>query len=190
MLWYQSLQRSKSVCPERVQGAWLLWPLQRLSGLFPQGHPLLHDLLPLLCSLQAGPGRWERIQLSRFTAACCCSFWLPCCISGHSCRRDKDQAAGNRIWWDEDGQLFVELLVKVEPVRMWNILVTIQVVARAGQTTYSGTLDAARKIYAEEGFRAFWKGSIARMCRSSPQFGVTLVTYEILQRSVQLWVLF
>ena len=63
-------------------------------------------------------------------------------------------------------------------------------VARAGQTTYSGTLDAARKIYAEEGFRAFWKGSIARMCRSSPQFGVTLVTYEILQRSVQLWVLF
>ena len=63
-------------------------------------------------------------------------------------------------------------------------------VARAGQTTYSGTLDAARKIYAEEGFRAFWKGSIARMCRSSPQFGVTLVTYEVLQRSAQLGVLF
>jgi len=58
----------------------------------------------------------------------------------------------------------------------------LQVVARAGQTTYSGTLDAARKIYAEEGFRAFWKGAVARMCRSSPQFGVTLVTYEILQR--------
>merc|ERR1719369_185055 len=58
----------------------------------------------------------------------------------------------------------------------------LQVVARAGQTTYSGTLDAARKIYAEEGFRAFWKGAIARMCRSSPQFGVTLVTYELLQR--------
>merc|ERR1719435_516993 len=58
----------------------------------------------------------------------------------------------------------------------------LQVVARAGQTTYSGTLDATRKIYAEEGFKAFWKGSIARMCRSSPQFGVTLVTYELLQR--------
>merc|ERR1719285_812191 len=58
----------------------------------------------------------------------------------------------------------------------------LQVVARAGQTTYNGTLDAARKIYAEEGFRAFWKGAIARMCRSSPQFGVTLVTYEVLQR--------
>ncbi|XP_063532931.1 calcium-binding mitochondrial carrier protein Aralar1 isoform X2 [Cydia strobilella] len=58
----------------------------------------------------------------------------------------------------------------------------LQVVARTGQTTYTGVLDAARKIYAEEGFRTFWKGSIARVFRSSPQFGVTLVTYEILQR--------
>jgi solute carrier family 25 aspartate/glutamate transporter 12/13 len=58
----------------------------------------------------------------------------------------------------------------------------LQVVARAGQTSYTGVLDATRKIYAEEGFKAFWKGSIARMCRSSPQFGVTLVTYELLQR--------
>jgi len=58
----------------------------------------------------------------------------------------------------------------------------LQVKARAGQTTYSGLMDATRKIYAEEGFSAFWKGAIARMCRSSPQFGVTLVTYELLQR--------
>ena len=59
----------------------------------------------------------------------------------------------------------------------------LQVVAREGQTTYTGLMDATRKIYAEEGFRAFWKGAIARMCRSSPQFGVTLVTYELLQRT-------
>ena len=58
----------------------------------------------------------------------------------------------------------------------------LQVVARQGQTTYGGVMDATRKIYAEEGFAAFWKGAIARMCRSSPQFGVTLVTYELLQR--------
>ncbi|KAH9643319.1 hypothetical protein HF086_012989 [Spodoptera exigua] len=58
----------------------------------------------------------------------------------------------------------------------------LQVVARSGQTTYSGVIDAARKIYAEEGARAFWKGAVARVFRSSPQFGVTLVTYEILQR--------
>ncbi|CAH0729175.1 unnamed protein product, partial [Brenthis ino] len=58
----------------------------------------------------------------------------------------------------------------------------LQVVARSGQTTYNGVIDATRKIYAEEGARAFWKGAIARVFRSSPQFAVTLVTYEILQR--------
>ncbi|XP_026321987.1 calcium-binding mitochondrial carrier protein Aralar1 isoform X2 [Hyposmocoma kahamanoa] len=58
----------------------------------------------------------------------------------------------------------------------------LQVVARTGQTTYNGVIDATRKIYAEEGARAFWKGATARVFRSSPQFGVTLVTYEILQR--------
>jgi solute carrier family 25 (mitochondrial aspartate/glutamate transporter), member 12/13 len=35
---------------------------------------------------------------------------------------------------------------------------------------------------AEEGPKAFWKGAGARVLRSSPQFGVTLLTYEILQR--------
>ncbi|XP_050504579.1 calcium-binding mitochondrial carrier protein Aralar1 isoform X3 [Diabrotica virgifera virgifera] len=58
----------------------------------------------------------------------------------------------------------------------------LQVVARSGQTTYNGLLDAARKIYKEEGFSALWKGTTARVMRSSPQFGVTLVTYELLQR--------
>ncbi|XP_055381615.1 calcium-binding mitochondrial carrier protein Aralar1 isoform X2 [Condylostylus longicornis] len=58
----------------------------------------------------------------------------------------------------------------------------LQVVARTGQTTYTGVLDATKKILVEEGFRAFWKGTVARVFRSSPQFGVTLVTYEILQR--------
>ncbi|XP_047456250.1 calcium-binding mitochondrial carrier protein Aralar1-like isoform X2 [Mugil cephalus] len=58
----------------------------------------------------------------------------------------------------------------------------LQVAARAGQTTYSGVIDCFRKILHEEGFRAFWKGAGARVFRSSPQFGVTLVTYELLQR--------
>lgn len=34
----------------------------------------------------------------------------------------------------------------------------------------------------EEGPKAFWKGTAARVCRSSPQFAVTLLTYELLQR--------
>nr|XP_046261203.1 calcium-binding mitochondrial carrier protein Aralar1-like isoform X2 [Scatophagus argus] len=58
----------------------------------------------------------------------------------------------------------------------------LQVAARAGQTTYNGVIDCFRKILKEEGFKAFWKGAGARVFRSSPQFGVTLVTYELLQR--------
>ncbi|KAJ8334204.1 hypothetical protein SKAU_G00398430 [Synaphobranchus kaupii] len=58
----------------------------------------------------------------------------------------------------------------------------LQVAARAGQTTYNGLLDCFWKILKEEGPRAFWKGAGARVFRSSPQFGVTLVTYELLQQ--------
>lgn len=58
----------------------------------------------------------------------------------------------------------------------------LQVAARQGQTTYNGVMDAAAKIMREEGPRAFWKGTMARVFRSSPQFGVTLVSYELLQR--------
>ncbi|XP_071478145.1 electrogenic aspartate/glutamate antiporter SLC25A12, mitochondrial-like [Diadema antillarum] len=60
----------------------------------------------------------------------------------------------------------------------------LQVVARTGQATYTGVFDCARKIYKQEGFRAFWKGGPARIFRSSPQFGVTLLTYELLQRAI------
>ncbi|KAL8183463.1 UNVERIFIED_CONTAM: hypothetical protein K2H54_041856 [Gekko kuhli] len=58
----------------------------------------------------------------------------------------------------------------------------LQVAARAGQTTYSGVIDCFGKILREEGPTAFWKGAGARVFRSSPQFGVTLLTYELLQR--------
>ncbi|KAF9917663.1 mitochondrial aspartate-glutamate transporter agc1 [Lobosporangium transversale] len=59
----------------------------------------------------------------------------------------------------------------------------LQVEAKKGQSTYNGITDAARKIYREEGFRAFFKGGPARIFRSSPQFGTTLMVYEILQRA-------
>ena len=58
----------------------------------------------------------------------------------------------------------------------------LQVAARKGQTTYAGVIDAAKKIWREEGGSAFWKGGPARIFRSAPQFGFTLFTYEILQR--------
>uniref|UniRef100_A0A0N5AJJ0 Mitochondrial carrier protein n=1 Tax=Syphacia muris TaxID=451379 RepID=A0A0N5AJJ0_9BILA len=60
----------------------------------------------------------------------------------------------------------------------------LQVAARAGQTTYSSLLDCAKKIMREEGFSAFWKGSAARIFRSSPQFAFTLLTYELLQKAL------
>jgi len=56
----------------------------------------------------------------------------------------------------------------------------LQVEARQGQQTYTGIMDCARKVYSQEGFSAFWKGTGARVCRSSPQFGVTLLTYDAL----------
>lgn len=39
----------------------------------------------------------------------------------------------------------------------------------------------ASRIYQEEGFRAFWKGGMWRVYKSAPQFGITLLVYEILK---------
>lgn len=58
----------------------------------------------------------------------------------------------------------------------------LQVVARAGQQTYHGISDAFTKILREEGLTAFFKGGPARVLRSSPQFGFTLLSYELIQR--------
>ncbi|CAK5074491.1 unnamed protein product [Meloidogyne enterolobii] len=58
----------------------------------------------------------------------------------------------------------------------------LQVASRAGQTTYTGVIDCFRKLLHEEGPGSLWKGAGTRVLRSSPQFGVTLLTYELLQR--------
>ncbi|KAK4192922.1 calcium-binding mitochondrial carrier protein [Podospora australis] len=57
----------------------------------------------------------------------------------------------------------------------------LQVEARKGDTQYTGLRHAAKTIWKEEGFRAFFKGGPARIMRSSPQFGFTLAAYELLQ---------
>ena len=58
-----------------------------------------------------------------------------------------------------------------------------QVIRRPGQARYDGILDCAAKIYRDEGgLRAFWKGNLANKIKSTPQFGITLVLYEIIQR--------
>jgi len=58
----------------------------------------------------------------------------------------------------------------------------LQVKARTGEMTYNGIRDCCQKVYQAEGFSAFWKGALARVFRSSPQFGVTLLAYELLQQ--------
>lgn len=57
----------------------------------------------------------------------------------------------------------------------------LQVEARKGEATYNGLRHAAKTIYKQEGFTAFFKGGPARIMRSSPQFGFTLAAYEVLQ---------
>ncbi|KAJ3227128.1 mitochondrial aspartate-glutamate transporter agc1 [Clydaea vesicula] len=54
----------------------------------------------------------------------------------------------------------------------------LQVAARSTETSYNGLTDCFTKILKEEGPKAFFKGGIARILRSSPQFGVTLFCYE------------
>lgn len=58
----------------------------------------------------------------------------------------------------------------------------LQVEARKGQSHYKGLTDAFVKIYQEEGFKALFKGGPARIVRSSPQFGFTLLAYEYLHK--------
>lgn len=62
----------------------------------------------------------------------------------------------------------------------------LQVEARKGQQTYSGISDATVKIFRQEGVSAFFKGAIARVVRSSPQFGITLLAYETLQSTLRI----
>ncbi|KAF5003566.1 hypothetical protein FDECE_9893 [Fusarium decemcellulare] len=57
----------------------------------------------------------------------------------------------------------------------------LQVEARKGEAQYTGLRHAAKTIWKEEGFTAFFKGGPARIFRSSPQFGFTLAAYEVLQ---------
>eukprot|EP00834_Sanchytrium_tribonematis_P002384 NODE_72_length_24857_cov_0.454399.p21 type:complete len:116 gc:universal NODE_72_length_24857_cov_0.454399:18015-18362(+) len=62
----------------------------------------------------------------------------------------------------------------------------LQVEARKGHTSYTGIIHCFKTILKEEGYRALFKGGAARVFRSSPQFGVTLASYELLKRSFPL----
>lgn len=60
----------------------------------------------------------------------------------------------------------------------------LQLESKKGEIQYKGIFDAAKVIYKTEGLSAFFKGGPARVFRSSPQFGFTLASYELLQRMI------
>ncbi|QPG76648.1 hypothetical protein FOA43_004040 [Brettanomyces nanus] len=62
----------------------------------------------------------------------------------------------------------------------------IQVETPRGDKAYEGIRNAFSRIFREEGCKAFFKGGLARVCRSAPQFGFTLATYELFQKTVPL----
>lgn len=43
---------------------------------------------------------------------------------------------------------------------------------------YVNIIDCVKQIYYNEGFKAFWRGGVWRVLKSSPQFGITLYLYE------------
>ncbi|KAI5969623.1 AGC1 [Candida margitis] len=57
----------------------------------------------------------------------------------------------------------------------------LQVAGKKNDIKYKGIVDCGASILKQEGFSAFFKGSLARVFRSSPQFGFTLASYELLQ---------
>ncbi|OAF70029.1 Calcium-binding mitochondrial carrier protein Aralar1 [Intoshia linei] len=57
----------------------------------------------------------------------------------------------------------------------------LQAFTKANQVGYKNIIDCVQKIYSQEGLGAFMKGSIPRVIRSAPQFGVTLCCYELLK---------
>lgn len=75
-----------------------------------------------------------------------------------------------------------------------------------GQIVYTGIINATTQIYKNEGMSSFWRGTLgivcftldmlsrysssdyptARVLRSAPQFAVTLLIYEMLQRIINI----
>lgn len=52
---------------------------------------------------------------------------------------------------------------------------------RSGISPYVGCLATGQRIFAEEGFKALWKGARARGFAGGIQFGTTVTIYEILK---------
>ena len=58
----------------------------------------------------------------------------------------------------------------------------LQSITRPGETSYSGIRDCVTKMYLNEGIPAFFQGSLMRVLRIAPQFGLSLLLYENLTK--------
>jgi solute carrier family 25 aspartate/glutamate transporter 12/13 len=58
----------------------------------------------------------------------------------------------------------------------------LQAAPRAGERQYTGIRDCATNIYRNEGWQTLFRGSVARVLRIAPQFGVSLLAYEQLSQ--------
>lgn len=58
----------------------------------------------------------------------------------------------------------------------------LQVKPVEGQVTYSGILNATSQIWQQEGAGTFFRGTLARVTRSSMAFAFTICLYEKFQR--------
>ena len=62
----------------------------------------------------------------------------------------------------------------------------IQAAARPGFPAYSGVRDCATQIYLREGIAGFFRGTIPRILRIVPHFGITLFAYDAMRRGFDL----
>ncbi|EFA79906.1 mitochondrial substrate carrier family protein [Heterostelium album PN500] len=53
-----------------------------------------------------------------------------------------------------------------------------------GKPIYSGMIDCAKKIYAVDGWRGFWKGFTPCLLRTFPANGATFVAYEFVMKMI------
>lgn len=53
----------------------------------------------------------------------------------------------------------------------------LQVIRNGGEAAYNGFLDCVRKTYANEGIKAFYKGTVPRMIVIAPLFGIAQMVY-------------
>jgi solute carrier family 25 aspartate/glutamate transporter 12/13 len=58
----------------------------------------------------------------------------------------------------------------------------LQTIARPGETTYHGIDDCFRKILDEEDPVAFTRGVLTRVLRVAPQFGITMLAFEMVTK--------